>query len=368
MKTSWIHRLQILLFMILIGVAFPLWSVVGGYFETENKENREWVERPVFRWETRNSYPKDFENFLNDHVPFRNLLIEISSLIDYYVFHTSDSESVVLGKDGWLFYNDEESDSAIRAYKGENLLSEEMLKKIADNMQHTKDHLAEEGTEFILLIVPNKEVVYSRYMPDYYGLPADEYGAKQIVDYLKKNTDVRVLYPIDELREAAKTEEFIIYRKTDSHWNKLGAYVAVRSLMQEMGKEILDWRREEFEIRRSDDVPGDLAYFLNLDAVIDCGEIFEPANPLSVRVSCEEYNLDAVTRFHAECTDPRKILIRHDSFGPAMYEPVSVEFAETVFINKYVFQGEMFQDEDADVFVLETVERFAPWQLSGFAY
>lgn len=59
-----------------------------------------------------------------------------------------------------------------------------------------------QGKEFVIFIAPNKERIYYEYMPAQYGLPADNYGALQIYNYLKSNTDLKVVYPYAEIMDA----------------------------------------------------------------------------------------------------------------------------------------------------------------------
>ena len=89
-----------------------------------------------------------------------------------------------MGKDGWLFYNNQNDGDPLAQYKGKCLFSNEELELIADNLSVTQVNLAKEGREFVLFIAPNKERVYSEYMPEYYGEPAEIYAALQVITYL----------------------------------------------------------------------------------------------------------------------------------------------------------------------------------------
>ena len=54
----------------------------------------------------------------------------------------------------------------------------------------------------------------------------------QIYDYIRKNSDIPVEYPLKELITARKTIPQPLYYKSDTHWNYLGGYVAARSMMK----------------------------------------------------------------------------------------------------------------------------------------
>ena len=46
--------------------------------------------------------------------------------------------------------------------------------------------------------------------------------------YVKENSDINIIYPINELKAAKKYWQ--IYYKYDTHWNNMGAFVGVQSL------------------------------------------------------------------------------------------------------------------------------------------
>ena len=96
------------------------------YLNTENTENRQLAEMPALSFDglkgladSLQAFPSLFNSFYNDHVPFRSQLIELNSVMSVELFGDSASDSVVLGKDNWLFYTDEES---IEDYKGNKFI------------------------------------------------------------------------------------------------------------------------------------------------------------------------------------------------------------------------------------------------------
>ena len=115
----------------------------------ENTENRQLAEMPSLSFaggkelaDSLKAFPSLFNSFYNDHVPFRSQLIELNSILNVELLGDSASDSVVLGKDNWLFYTDEES---IEDYKGTNLYTEEELALIRDNCLASKAYLESRG-------------------------------------------------------------------------------------------------------------------------------------------------------------------------------------------------------------------------------
>ena len=215
------------------------------------------------------------------------------------------------------------------------------------------------GYEFIIMVNPNKEHVYPEYMPDIYDTPADMYITKQIVDYLKANTDVTVVYTLDSLLAAKEAlgDDTLLYRKTDSHWNRLGTYIATAELMKETGVSLPDYDSSEVSIVKTDDIPGDLSDMLGLGNLVDPGSLWEVTGYDEHNYKITEADEKPYTTGTATGACPKKILIRRDSFGEQMKEIIAASYNESVLVHHLVFDNEVIKREKPDIFVYEVVER-----------
>ena len=52
---------------------------------------------------------------------------------------------------------------------------------------------------------------------------------------MKKNTDLRIIFPYDQLKETKKQLKEDLYYTTDTHWNYLGGYIGASALLKELG-------------------------------------------------------------------------------------------------------------------------------------
>ncbi len=347
--------------MIIIGTPYLIWPLIKNHVNAESAEKRELAACPTLELskESLDAFPAAFETYINDHMPLRNQLIMTNSALNYHVFATSSNEDVLVGKDGWLFYVKKSDGNPLANYLGKNLLSEAQLRTIADNVIKTQENLAKEGTEFIIMVNPNKEHVYPEYMPDIYDTPADMYITKQIVDYLKANTDVTVVYTLDSLLAAKEAlgDDTLLYRKTDSHWNRLGTYIATAELMKETGVSLPDYDSSEVSIVKTDDIPGDLSDMLGLGNLVDPGSLWEVTGYDEHNYKITEADEKPYTTGTATGACPKKILIRRDSFGEHMKEIIAASYNESVLVHQLVFDNEVIKREKPDIFVYEVVER-----------
>ena len=346
-------------FILFICLSRGIWFFAEKYLDSENYENRQMAEHPTLTAENYETFPDEYTSYFNDHLPFRNQLISLNSAIDYYCFKRSSSSYVVIGKNDYLFYSRTDDGNAIAGYQGTNLYSKKKLKSIAKRCIAMRDTLAEQGREFVLLILPNKERVYSEYMPERYGAPADMYAARQLYDYLKENTDLRVVYPYEELMKAKEELPVNIYRKTDTHWNSVGAYVGARALLAELGIEMPALTDEGMQIVTGDPSSGDLASMLNLSGMLrhtDHEYFVEGYDTHNMQTL--EYDFSTVYRYRAENADPRKIYVIRDSFSSALAPFIGSQFDESYMRYGTTYSYDDLVSQDPDIVVYETVERY----------
>ena len=344
-------------FLIIICFSWLLWIFLEKYTDTTNYEKRKMASQPRLTADNYGTFAEQYENWFNDNIPFRNNLISLNSAIDFFVFDKSSNSRVIKGKGDWLFYNDPSNGDPLGDYQGTTLLSEEELQKLAQNCVSQQDFLEEQGKEFVLFIAPNKERIYSEYMPERYGKPADNYRALQIYNYLKENTDLRVVYPYEELM-AAKALGSNIYYKTDTHWNFIGAYVGATALLHELGVEMPNIQSNEITVTQGENTSGDLAGMLNLSKQLrNTDHEYSVEGYDTHQIESVVQDFDTVFSFKATGADPRRIYVIRDSFSTAMAPIIGSQFSETYMRNRKTYSYDDYLAQNPDIVVREVVER-----------
>ncbi len=148
---------------------------------------------------------------------------------------------VIPGRSGWLFEN-----AVMPYYQGTNLLSNSQLNQYANTFQRLQDVCDAKGIELLISIWPNKEMVYPEYMADVEIQNKDKNRrVPKMVEYVSDNTDVNIIYPLDELLAAKPYWE--LYLPLDTHWNRAGALVGYQAMMKALGLETTDPTALPFE-------------------------------------------------------------------------------------------------------------------------
>ena len=345
-------------FIVLICCPWIIWALFQGNLDTTNYENRELREAPEIRtFEDYMVFPAKFEAFFSDRIPFRNNLILLKSATDYYAFGMSPNPKVIVGKDGWLFFNDPADGNPMASYQG-HMLSENELREFTDHCLRQRDLLAAEGIDFVIFIAPNKERIYPEKMPDRYGPPAEKYDVRQIVEYLAENTDLKVLYPVEELTRARKILPEEIYYKTDTHWNRIGGYIGTRLLLKELGIEMPDWETGEVSFVPNGERNGDLARLVGLFPGIQKGNTEYTAIGYDTHGVQDLGEFEYEYRYRAVGADPRKIFVIWDSFSESMRPYLASQFNESEFVYYPHYSHALLSEQKPDIVIFEAVERY----------
>ena len=192
-------------------------------------ENRSLAAFPTLSLETIDTFPSGVEDWLNDHAAFRNRFLSLNARLNLSLFQFGDSQDVITGKDGWYFYT---LGSSVEDFLGTNRFSAGELQMLAHKLQTVHDAWKEKGTEFIFLCAPNKEGVYSEFLPDGFTAPDGSTRRSELLNYLEMHTNVPVVNPYPELKNR---REYQWDFKTDTHWNDAAGFLVSGQIIDAAG-------------------------------------------------------------------------------------------------------------------------------------
>ena len=348
------HKVWYFVFLLILISPFVL-SIFFTDIEDQG-ENRTLTEKPVFNIYTINTFSKEYESYFNDHIPFRNIIININSKIKYFCFHDSPNNNVVIGENNWLYLKDE-----IDSYKKINVYNEKTLVTAAKYFNDISNYCTKNGAQLIIFIPPDKASIYPENVPDYVkvcNFPKNR--AEVFAEYINKNTNVKVIYPKQELLEAKKLIMEDIYYTYDSHWNRIGAYIGTKALVKEMGITLPDL--SEVTISLNDDISYSLAGMLGIKDIMTNEKDYELSgynnqSEPSINYVDDGLGNDVITSSDAPKSESQVLILR-DSFFTAMEPYISTCF-KSIHAPHYnlCYSPEMIKEESPDYVVIEIVER-----------
>jgi len=306
-----------------------------------------------------------------DTFPFRDWMIRSGNILSIALFRESPSKDVILGQDGWLFYNMEMD---LEDWLGVDLYSPEELAQAKRVLSARRDWLAKHGIAFLVVIAPNKSTLYGRFLPgSFHRLEA----ASRLDQLAKAMREADI--PFLDLRPALTraSQEHRTYQKTDSHWDGWGAFAGAQAIVQALRGRFpamapLD--PANYQLALETRPGGDLAGMLLLsDAIPERFITMEPlapnrAKPALPRGYANPATLsgrDLVIRETGDATLPNAVIFR-DSFSTLLWPFLAERFNRSVFIWEHRFQPDIVLAEKPDVVIYEAVERYQ-YALFGFS-
>lgn len=363
MKSKFARVLLCAAFLAMLFLPGLVWPLVGKSLEGPNLEKRELAEWPAFSLSEIEDLPGKIEKYYRDHLPFREQLISAYARLNKAAFDDCVVTTVLFGKDGWYFYNNANDGNPVASYRGEDLFTSAELRQIVIDLRRTRDNLKKQGIDFVLFIAPNKERVYPEYMPERYGVPAEDYAARQLVDFLRAHSDLRVVYVYDEIMQAkADFSDYPIYYSSDTHWNDLGAYVGARALLRELGVQIPALAREAIHPTGAV-CTGDLTVLSHLYTVGEGDPVYTVADAGRPAVSMEMEPDMRWLRAQGE-EQGQRLFIKHDSFAAGMVPYLIPWFSQTTTYTNALYDMAQVDEARPDVFVQVCVERYVRQQLT----
>lgn len=189
----------------------------------EDTEKRELAAWPTLRKEdsVNINYLSEMGKWFEDHMAFRQEMITAYAFFLDKVTNYSATDQVVIGKNGWLYFG-----GSIEDYTGTNQLSERELNNIVHNICLLQNHVEEKGMQFVLVIAPNKNTLYSEEMP-YYYLQTQESNLERLY---RRLSDAGIHYV--DLVNTFESRDERLYFKRDTHWNNKGALLVYNQIIR----------------------------------------------------------------------------------------------------------------------------------------
>lgn len=288
-------------------------------------------------------FTSQLETYVSEHFAFRSGLVSLNSMLKSGIFRTSSNEKVIVGKDGWLFFNETLPD-----YTGNGAPDENALRRVVKSLSLMNEYADDSGMNFIFVPAPNKNTVYGEYMPSRY-IKSDFSVLDTLFALIAE--DGSIAYA--DVRGLFTESSELLYHKRDTHWNNKGALTVVNYVLDSIQKSHNDFSKASANIERTWDGDLDSMLFPSLgykdDQVV--------------------YDIDYSYRYLTKYKGPDDISIKtandnaegtmymfRDSFCNSMLPFLAENFASAEFTRSVPYRFDKIE-EGTDVIIFEIVER-----------
>lgn len=334
----------------------PLLGVVG--MRTAAIENRSLSEFPLVR--PTSAVDQDFYTalsaFLNDHLPLRDRLVRLNSLIALNVWRESPNPQVYVGANGWLY-----------ATPFRLVCPDKMPLEVVDRIGALGRALAASGRQMRMVLAPSKSAIYPEYLgafpPPHFACGHDR--LQLLRTGLSEIPEVGFIDMAPHLRRLKETAVEPLYFPQDSHWTLRSAAAMSRAVVESIQPGL--WRDADVEDVDRVVVPMDLALLIGVpqSVTISTNRSHRQAITTSVieRADCEQGPSCIIgyasSGAPAQLIQQRTLFIR-DSFGTMSIETLAPYFADITFLfwSDDILKQLADRIGDADLVIYETLDQF----------
>lgn len=335
--------------MIVLGICLLPLLAMGLRTDVGNRENRTPAPWPSlykedgFNWE----YLQEAGDYFTDHFAFRQELVSADARIRTELFAVSPVDSVIVGKNGWLYYA-----ATLDDYQHKDSVSERMLFNMAHNLALMQEYTQLLGKTFLFTVAPNKNSLYGDNMPNRLNYRfAENSDIERLEPWLERE---KVNYV--DLYELFRSQDEVLYYARDSHWNQKGAMLVCDALLDTAGREHEAY--EEIALQRTTDYLGDLNLML-FPVLASPEEQIRYQKEFTWEYSQGDDVEDNFIQTTCENGKGRLLLYR-DSFGNSMIPYLAEEFQTATFSKQVPYPMTDLVTCDPDLVIVERVERHLP--------
>ncbi len=209
---------------------------------------------------------RDFDEWFADRIGLRHPLIYTGAELHVGLLRRPLDRHIFFGRDGWMFWTDDaESIPATMADSRSQLrFSQSELARADANIRAVRDRFAQCGIPVVVVVNPNKQTIYGKYV-----FSGDVAAPVTRLDTLWRELSEAarsiMFDPRPTMREAAAAHgSVLLYPKTETHWNELGAFYGYRAIMSALAKSVPADRPEalaldHYDVKSSRYAGGDMA-------------------------------------------------------------------------------------------------------------
>ena len=344
--------ITVLAILLVPQIVYPCTHEYPEYDEMENHNLRSFPDGST-AW---NAVPEQITNFYNDRLPYKTALRSFLARIDYALFHDSLSSEVVIGEDGYLFYDNPQDGDPLKDAQGIATYSQEQTEEMESAIAANQAVADEIGASIAYFTIPNRENVYFEYLPDYYQKSSGTTRFEELQAHLQEEGIAS--YDCFEEMESSDQQ---LYFKQDTHWNKRGAYAGVLAWLKVVHPELDDAWLADVSF---DD--GEAAYqitdLIRICMLTDTFKDVKPTETFHPEMDVNWYALYDSTVIESVNDDApvdATLLVVGDSFRNNMMPFLAKVYKRCFFVRRDNYYSAYLSWLAPDEIMMEGVERYA---------
>lgn len=320
-----------------------------GVVTSNIEENRTLSSFPVWTQEDgswNQGFFSEFQTYVAEHFAFRSQLVALDSKLKYNLLHSPSDSQVILGKDGWLYF-----DATLDDYAGVTLSAEE-ISAIADKLEQVCTYIRALGKEPLFMVAPNKNSVYPEYMPQRFGKKSQTDNMTLLYAELDKRA-VPYINARQILIAGKDTDELYLHK--DTHWNDTGARLVMNEIFAAWNLE--DAFSLDNYVVESVHEPDLYDMLFPTDDFLEEQHVYPDKEANFSYVGRVRSMDDLTIKTSSDSGNGKSVFVFRDSFGRAMIPYMGNIFDQCTFNRSTPYDIQAIENVECDYVLIEIVER-----------
>ena len=334
------------------------------------QENRKLAAPPARprTWAELEAWPQAMDAYVADNFPARAQLIAGLNYLRYRM-GVSGSKRVLIGRDGWLFFD---NDSHFSAARNDPAYSDEQARDWLQNLAGRSEWLKARGAHYLVLFGSDKEVIEPRHGPSWYRGPDPNRAAALLARVNDAAQAGDIVDPAPALQQQARWG-LEVYDPFETHWTGLGAYTAYLDVMQRLQaagvtdapRPLSAFREVEYDPAK----PRNLSQMLGIAGFVDADypQFVDPTVATHVTWLTPKQAWTAPQVIDTGRAGKPVLLLLRDSFSLALLPFLEGHFSRIVIAHNQdgAWRPDLVERFRPNVVITEVIESGAPYIMSG---
>ena len=227
------------------------------------------INEPNKPWLTSNTwlsgeFQQQAELYTKEKFGFRSTFIRINNQIDFSFFRKARANSVVIGKENYLF-----EENYIKAYYGQDFLGEDSIRSLMSSLRDIQESLESRNKSFLLIFAAGKGSFFPEYFPKDW-LDSNRVGTTNHKTMVKiaQEMNLNLIDFNTYFAEKKGRTPYPLYPQYGIHWSHYGVCLVIDSLIKRLeymrGIDMPGFSWSEIRLEQPHDYDYDIGDGLNL--------------------------------------------------------------------------------------------------------